>query len=452
MGTAEAESGAVLNRFLDFFQRDKRLRLGIGFLLIAALLFFAARSAYGLLPRHYMLRISGGEIVSNRHYLARLLSREAPRIGSRPRRPCPEHDTFGGARGGEQGNETDVAFVQGGIDESFPNVEHVAMVTTEYVHLLVKPGNKGIADLKGKKINLGPKPSAPREIGLKIMQFAGYVENADYVETNYSAEDLLAFPDDKLPDAVFTISTSPSYLVEILVRERGYTLMEIVFPQSLALREGWAGIGKLLAYTYNLAPAVPDHDISTVTVNMYLVANSKTDPAAIERLLEVLYSPSIAAAFRGTFDDSTITTPSGYPLSPGTQLYRDRNNSIFTPATWSKLQGIFGLVMTFGGLLIVLVKWFRGPEVKPVYHDEEIQRYLGQVAGIEKQLTTMESTHTLDGPALVASRDTLANLRVTLLERYPQVKLQDPQLFDRCLRAVRIGYERARTLLAEVQS
>jgi TRAP-type uncharacterized transport system substrate-binding protein len=450
MGNAEAESGAVLRRFLDHLQRDRRIRMGFGFLLIAILLAVAVRSAYGLLPHHYALTISGGEIVSNRHYLARLLAREAQREGL-DLIVRPERDTFGALEAVSRG-AIDVAFVQGGIDETFPNVEHVAMVTVEYVHLLVKSGLKGISDLKGKRINLGPKPSAPREIGLKIMQFAGYVENADYIETNYSAEDLLAFPDEKLPDAVFTVSTSPSYLVEILVRERSYQLMEIVFPQSLALREGWAGIGKLLAYTYSLSPAVPDHDISTVAVNMYLVANAKADPAAVEKLLEVLYSQSIASALRTRFDDTAIGTPSGYPISEGTELYRKRNDSIFTQAMWSRLQGVFGLVMTFGGVLLVLVKWFRGPEPQPVFDDAELHGYLEQVAGIERKLTAMEASRALDAAELRASRDLLGDLRVKLLERYPTVKLKDAQLFDRCVASVQAGHERTRTLLAEVGS
>jgi TRAP-type uncharacterized transport system substrate-binding protein len=447
MGTAEAESGAVLQRFLYFFQRDRRLRLGIGALLLAVLLVLAARSAYGLLPRHYVLRISGGEIVSTRHYLARLLSRESQREGL-DLIVKPERDTLAALEAVSRG-DVDLAFVQGGVGETFPNVEHVAMVTTEYVHLLVKPGIKGIADLRGRRVNLGPKPSAPREIGLKIMQFAGFVEDADYVETNYSAEDLLAFPEDRLPDAVFTVSTAPSYLVEVLVREHQYQLMEIVFPQSLALREGWAGIGKLLAYTYSLTPPVPDHDISTVTVNMYLVANAKADPAAVERLLEVLYSPSISAAFRATIDDSTIVTPSGYPVSAGTELYRTRNDSILTPAMWSRLQGLFGLVMTFGGVVIVLFKWFKGPAPDPAYDDAELHGYMGQVAGIEKQLAHMEASHALDGAELGAARDRLADLGVTLLERYPALKLRDPQLYDRCVASVRACRERTRALLTE---
>jgi TRAP-type uncharacterized transport system substrate-binding protein len=450
MSKAEAESGAILDRFLYFFQRDKRLRLGIGALLLGVLLFFAARSAYGLLPHHYELRLSGGEIVSNRHQLARLVSRAAQRRDL-DLIVKPERDTIGALEAVSKG-EVDVAFVQGGIDETFPNVDHVAMVTTEYVHLLVKPGLKNIADLRGQRVNLGPNPSASREIGLKILRFGGFQANADYVETNFAAEELLALPADRLPDAIFTIATAPSYLAEILVRERGYTMMEIVFPQSLALREGWAGIGKILAYTYDLAPAVPDRDISTVTVNMYLVANDKASPAAIERLLEVLYSPQISTAFHATLDEAQIATPSGYPMHDGTVLFRDRNSSILTPATWDKLRGIFGLVMTFGGVLIVLVKWFRGPAARPVFHDDELKAYLARVAGVERKLGEMESSQTLDRAALVEARDAMGQLRVTLLERSPDLKLEDPVLFDRCVECVRACHDRARELLAEVSS
>ena len=41
-----------------------------------------------------------------------------------------------------------------------------------------------------------------------------------------------------MPDAILLVSSVPSYLVEILVRKHHYQVMEIPFPESLALRHG----------------------------------------------------------------------------------------------------------------------------------------------------------------------------------------------------------------------
>ena len=270
-----AESEAVLKRLLDSLQRDRRVRLGIGACLVAVLLVLAVRAIVGLIPRTYTLTITGGEIVTNRHYLAKVLQDEAKkqRITLVVK---PSHGARAALEAVSEG-KVDLALVQGGLDATYSNVEHVATVVPELVHLLVKPGIKGMADLRGRSINLGPKNAGVRDIGLVLTRFAGYTENADYVETNYADEALLALPEHKMPDAVVTISSVPSYLVEILVRKHHYQIVEIPFPEALALRHGWVANGQILEYTYNLNPPVPDRNIVTVAVNMHLVANAKAE-------------------------------------------------------------------------------------------------------------------------------------------------------------------------------
>ncbi len=51
-----------------------------------------------------------------------------------------------------------------------------------------------MGDLKGHSANLGGKDSGSRQIGVELTRFAGYVENVDFRETNFTAEQLLALP------------------------------------------------------------------------------------------------------------------------------------------------------------------------------------------------------------------------------------------------------------------
>lgn len=442
---SQSESHALLYRFLDFLQRDRRVRFALGAIFVLALLLLAGHSVYRLIPRHVVLSITGGDIVSNRHYLARILQTEAAKqnltLIVRPVSSGP--DVLDRVSQGE----LDMAFVQGGIERTFPNVEHVATVMPEMVHLLVKPGIEGMADLKGRSVNMGVKNSASRSIALTLLSFAGYTENIDFVETNFTAEQLLGLPLRKMPDTIISVSSVPSYLVEILVRKHQYQVMEIPFPESLALRHGWAANGTILSYTYALAPPVPAKDTQTVAVNMLLVANAKTDPAAISRLLEVMYSPSVANRLLTPLEESRMTVASGYPISAGTTYYLHRNDSIFTVALWSKLQGIFGLVMSLGGALLVAVKWFRGKPIKVAYHDNELLGSLAEVLELEKRATSMESD-TLDSEALKSMREQIGALRIKLLERYPKLVLKDPTLFDRCMAMVCASDDRVRALLA----
>jgi TRAP-type uncharacterized transport system substrate-binding protein len=438
---------ALLARVLTFLQSNRRVRIALGALIVGALLFVAVRSLYGLIPRHFTLSITGGDIVGNRHYLARILQAEAHKKDL-TLIVRPEEGSLAALEEVSEGR-IDLAFVQGGGSADFPNVEHVASVAPELLHLLVKPGVKGMSDLRGHSVNLGVRDGTEHEVALTIMQFARYVENVDYVETSYDAEQLLSLPDRAMPDAIFIISSVPSYLVELLVRERQYDVVEIPFPEALAMRYGWAADARILSYAYNTNPPVPAKNIQTVAVNVHLVANARTDPAAISKLLEVLYSPSVANQLRQPIDPSRIAVSSGYPISRGMTAYLTRNDAIITLQTWQKLTSLFGLFMSFSGVALVVLRWLRGAKS---WHDEEFHQYLAEVATIARTIFTMEAQGKLDVAELKRLRDRLAGLRTLLIERYPKVSFKDPLLFDRCIASVRATHDHAGRLLAAAEA
>jgi hypothetical protein len=228
-------------------------------------------------------------------------------------------------------------------------------------------------------------------------------------------------------------------------------VVEIPFPESLALRHGWAANGQILAYTYHLAPPVPEKNLITVAVNMHLVANPKVDPAAISKLLEVLYSPSVSNVLRQPIDEKRIAVPSGYPISAGMTAYLTRNDSLFTTENWNKISSLFGLVMSFSGMGIVVIRWFRGAEPKPETHDKDFLGYLATVAGYEKEMAAIEAANGFGEADLTrvrAVRDGLHALRVQILERVPKMILKDPLLFDRTVESARVAHDHARQLCA----
>lgn len=452
MPPAQAESEALLRKSLDFLQSDRRIRVGLGLLLVGAMLFVAGRSAYRLVPRQDVLRVTGGDIVSNRHFLARIVQAEA----AKHHLTLVVEPVSSGTDALERvaQGKLDAAFVQGGLEKIFPNVEHVATVMPELVHLLVKPGIKGMDDLKGRSVNMGLKHSPSRDIALTLLRFTGYEENVDFVETNFTAEQLLGLPLRKMPDAIITVSSVPSYLVEILVRKHQYQVMEIPFPESLALRHGWAANGTILAYTYNLSPVVPERNIQTVAVNMHLVANAQASPEAVAKLLEVLYSPSVENRLHHALDPKRMMIPSGFPISAGVERYLHRNDSVLTLDAWRQMQGVFGLVMSLAGMLVVVLKWFRGKPALPVFHDAEFHAHLAEAVALERRAMGMaEGAGAGDPAALKAMRTRLGELRLAVLERYAaKVNLKDPHLVDRCLATVKSTQELVQQLLAEAKA
>jgi TRAP-type uncharacterized transport system substrate-binding protein len=449
-GIAEAEG--LLQRFLDFLQSDRRIRVGLGLLVVGAMLALAGRSLYRIIPRHYALSITGGDIVSNRHFLARILQEQAARKDL----TLVVEPISAGLDALERVSQgkLDLAFVQGGIEQTYPNVEHVATVMPELVHLLVKPGLGSIDDLKGRSINMEAKGSPSRSVAQTLLRFAGYSENIDYVETNFTAEQLLGLPFRKMPDAILTVSSVPSYLIEILVRKHKYQVVEIPFPESLALRHGWAANGTILAYTYDLAPPVPAKNLQTIAVNLHLVAHAGTEPEAISRLLEVLYSPAVSNRLLQPIDEKRLTIPSGFPMSEGVNTYLHRNDAFFTLDLWNRLQGLFGLAMSFLGTGLVVLRWFRGREPEPVYDDAEFLGHLAEVEAMERRLLghlAVTGARGPQAPELRAMRLRLGELRVQLLERFPRARLRDGSLFDRCLAVVRAAQEQVVDLLRELE-
>lgn len=442
---SQADSEAILKRALDSLQRARRVRLILAAVVVSALLAVAARSVYGLIPRTYVATITGGDIVTNRHFLAKILESEAQKVGI-TLIVKPVHGAITELEAVSDGH-VDLALIQGGLETTYRDVEHVATILPEPVHLLVKPYVKGMADLRGRSVNLGPKDGGVRDIGIALTRFAGYTENADYVETNYADEALLALPEHKMPDAIITISSVPSYLVELLVKKHQYRVAEIPFPEALALRYGWVANGQILGYTYNLNPPVPEKNIVTVAVNMHLVANARVDPALVEKLLEVLYSPSLASHLRQQLDDKRVTIPSGYPFSAGLTRYLHRNDSLLTLETWNKIQSSFALLMSFAGMFIVIVRWFRGVP-QSLHHDAELHAYLAEVAAFERELSKMASVKSIERARLVEIDARLVEVKTDLLSRYPSLNLEDPRLLDVLLDTVRDAGARLHGLLA----
>ena len=260
----------------------------------ALLLGLAGKFAYDLYPRHYELTISGGGMLSKSHYLTKVLQTEAAK-NNISLTIIPTAGSF------ESLNELnaeklDLAFVQGGIDPiGYDNVNQVASMPPQLIQFVVKGDIKTIQDIRGKQVNLGEKNGGPSIVSNQILRFSGLVPEVDYVETNFNDEELLGMKPEKLPPVIVQVSYAPSAVVDFLVQKRGYQLLEMPFPPSLAMRMGWVSDAKILAYLYRIDPPVPASDIHVIGVNLNLLANKAVDPRAISKLLEVLYKPKIAS-------------------------------------------------------------------------------------------------------------------------------------------------------------
>lgn len=426
----------LLNEALDKVQRHDGLRKILAALLVLALVGVALHFVYEIIPRTYNLRITGGDLLSNRHFLAKSLQAEAlPRgVGLQV---VPVHGSQEALEQLDAG-KLDLAFIQGGLGSEHANVAHVATVAPELLHVLVRPGINSIADLKGKRINLGSRLAGTRVIARPILTFSGLTEGVDYMETNLTPEELVAMAVKNLPEVVILTSFAPSDVADFLVKERDYALLELPFPKSLALRLGWVAQSRVTAYMYKVSPPVPPKDIETIGVHLHLVARKDVDPRAVAKVLEVLYSPGVEQRTRIRLDEKDLTIPSGYPLSKGSEMYLQRNNPLLSTATLDRVKALFGLVLSVASTVLVVFKWFRGapPPPPPVANDDEAFRdMLARVHDTEREFELLPSPDPASD-VYRALRRRLTEVRDEAMQKLGTAKLTDPMLGHHLMAAI----------------
>jgi TRAP-type uncharacterized transport system substrate-binding protein len=379
MSNLPNEVESILFKGLDWLRSKHHIRKGLALLTIGLLLGLAAKFAYDLYPRNYELTISGGGMLTKSHHLAKVLQEEATRRNV-SLTIAPTAGSFQALNDLNDGR-LDLAFVQGGIDVvGYDNVRQVASIAPQLIQFLVKSDVKNIRDIRGKTVNLGEKNGGPSIVSNQILRFSGLVPEVDYVETNFSDEQLLSMKPERLPEVIVQVTFAPSATVDFLVQKRGYQLLEMSFPPSLALRMGWVADTKILAYTYQISPPVPSTDIRVVGVNLNLLASKDADPHAIAALLPVLYSPQIASRFTFPILEDKMLTASGFPISDGTEMYIASKQPLITAQMIDQVKGIFGLIMSLLSVALVVFKWFKAPEETQTAGAEESDSEDGSIS------------------------------------------------------------------------
>jgi TRAP-type uncharacterized transport system substrate-binding protein len=261
----------------------------------------------------------------------------------------------------DQPNPIDVVLVTGGVPRrACSNVRQVLALGVESLHVLVRPElvEAGLAGLKGRRINLGPRGAACHQIARDVLAFAGLRATAgkdDYQAEEASPQELerrlarycAATGADRdraaraLPDAVFLLSMLPSSLARALVATAGYRLVPLPFTDAYCLdrsRRREAGAApidhaplfatEIPAWLYGSAPPEPATPCRTIATRSIVLAHAATDVEAVARLVETLYDRAIA--------DLADPVPlcdqvAHFPFHEGTLHYRLRSQPLFGP-------------------------------------------------------------------------------------------------------------------------
>ena len=358
---------------LEKARRNEKGRRILGIALIALLLLISAKLIFNLIPQNYILSVTSGSVLSERHFLITLLQDEVAEnfLSLKVTKTAGSLDALELVNSGK----LDLALVPGGLIHSFPNVRHVATLPPEFIHFLVKPNIKNLEDLKGKVINMGERRESTRILARQILSHLNFVADSDYVETNFSNEELIGMRSDILPDVIVEVSYAPSVLVDFFVKRHDYHVLAMPFPAALAKRLSWITNVTLSEYTYSIIPPVPSKDMPLAGINLHLVANANAEPKAIAELLKALYGPQINSRFSQKLVEEDLLIPSGYPVSAGTMLYLDSKKPTFTPELTDKLSTMFQLLMSLCSILVLIWKWFRSDQEQEFdYNTEALEK------------------------------------------------------------------------------
>lgn len=359
------ELEALARRQLVRLQRHTPTRQLLALLCLAGLLILGGYFLYQSLPRQHTLRIAGSEVVSNRHYLMHILQEEVLPAGVRLHiaSASDANDTMARLSRGE----LDLALMQDADAERYPNIRHIATLPTEVLHVLARPPIKQLSELRNRQINLEPRGSEWREHAVQALEFAGLHSGRDYLEANLDEEALMVLPGNVLPDAVVIASFIPSALVEFLIREHGYTLLELPFPASAPHHLDWGQASQIPAFAYGAEPAMPPRNLLTVGSSLHLVGHDHIDARATRILLHTLYGPALAARLHLPFEEKHLTDSAGYPLAAGVEDFIKRNHPLISKENYDKFKSLGGMLFSLASALLVALKWFRG---EPVIEEE----------------------------------------------------------------------------------
>jgi TRAP-type uncharacterized transport system substrate-binding protein len=308
----------------------------------------------------------------------------------------------------DSSSEIKLALVVGGVtSRDYPRVRTVTTLTTEHLHLLVKPefAESGIAGLHGKRIFLGPSATATHHVARDVLDFVGLhaasdgksdgyiidpmsreqalreIERIELLEESARAEAIA-----RLPDAVMVLAPLPSPFVKPLVTDFGYRLLPLPFAEAYGLdhlnprtvegvriERSVLTPGVIPAYTYGSNPAEPAKECPTICFPLVLVARDDVDRQVVSVLLEIIYDSPLKSAIRPPALNEQVNT---FPRHDGTERYLHRKDPLLTPEVAARLGTVVGGIGAFVSGMIAFYGFLR---LRKLNRFESYYREIGQI-------------------------------------------------------------------------
>jgi TRAP-type uncharacterized transport system substrate-binding protein len=430
-------------------------------------------------PRAYHLRLTAGNAVGMRHHLAlRLRSDVAQRNITFDLIPSSGSEE---ALDWVNRREVDAALVQGALTSAGrPNVRQVAALHLEPMHLAVKKelfkdASVSLTALRGKTVDLDQVGSGTHTLARAILEFAGLRPRdqdpaGGYVPVSLDRKELFAEQEtDRLPDAVFLVSSLPSPTVAYLVTQHGYRLVPLPFAEAFALRslveqvgdrspgpaEERIAMGRIQAVTipafaYGVEPAVPEQPLPTLGARLLLVAHKDVPARAACQLVEAIYSAGFGQIVRPPLDPKLMDLPPEFPWHDGAVLYQQRNAPLLSGQAVDWAHKGLAIAAAVASGLFVLWQWIR--QYGHGKRGKEFNKYFAQVTRIEEQAMKAEQDGPLVLPELAALQEQLCRLKIQVLDEFARGELTGSELLSSFLALVNHAREYLARLIVQKEA
>jgi TRAP transporter TAXI family solute receptor len=285
----------------------------------------------------------------------------------------------------------DVGFVQGGtVPPDTQGLASLASVFLEPLWVFVRAGlpvNR-LAQLKGRRVAVGPPRSGTRVLALQLLEASGARGTFLEIGGDEAVQGLLA----GTLDAAFFVTAKPVPALEPLLRAKGIRLMSFDQAEASARRFQFLSPTRLHQGVLDLAANIPPRDVTLLAPAGAIVAKASLHPAIVDRLLDAaieVHAPGQLWGTPGTFPsprflDISISEEAAHHLKAGPTFLRRHLPfwvAILVERFLVMLVPLITLLLPLGRIAPPLYKWRVRRKIYRWYKD--LRRVEGQaISGV----------------------------------------------------------------------
>ncbi|MBT3791006.1 MAG: TAXI family TRAP transporter solute-binding subunit [Alphaproteobacteria bacterium] len=243
----------------------------------------------------------------------------------------------------QRGDDTHVAFMQGGIGDakSNPGLKALGSVYYEPIWVFVRnnPNAGRLTELKGKRIAVGAPGSGTRAVAVQLLGDNGINEQTATLVNQGSADATKGLISGEL-DAAIIVTSVNSATVRKLVSLPGISLMSFDRAEAYLRRTSYLSRVVLPEGTIDLAANYPPRDTVLLAPAATIVISDKMHPALIDLMLLAMRDTHRLGGHLESLNEFPSAEFVSFPLEETAQRFIERGPPLlqrYLPFQWANL-------------------------------------------------------------------------------------------------------------------